>query len=94
MVKALNPVKLTPDEVQRVSPSRWAKPAAGPLYAVVGADESPEFLRQNTLIRKSWGKNVVPVCEAIPGRQHFSIVDALADAGHPLNASAFELLEP
>nr|WP_301334628.1 alpha/beta hydrolase [Variovorax dokdonensis] len=86
-------LKLTPDEVRLVSPAMWPRPQRGQLYAVVGGDESPEFLRQNKLIRKAWGKATVPVCEAVPGMQHFSVLDALAEPGHSLNQQAFQLLQ-
>ena len=33
--------------------------------AVVGGDESDEFLRQNLLIRHQWGPTSVPVCETL-----------------------------
>jgi len=83
---------LTPEEVGRVSPARWAAPRRGTLFGVVGADESPEFVRQNRLIRQAWGEAVVPVCESIPGRQHFSVLDALVDPQHALHARAMALL--
>jgi len=83
---------LTPDEVPRISPALWPAPADGVLFSTVGGDESPEYLRQNRLIRRAWGKRTVPVCEAMPGRQHFSVLDALVDPAHALNARAMELL--
>jgi arylformamidase len=65
----------------------------GQLYALAGAEESGEFLRQNRLIQKAWGKQVVPVCEALAGLNHFSIVEALAQPGHRLHLLARELLQ-
>ncbi len=59
---------------------------------MVGGDESEEFLRQNQLIRQAWGLQRVPVCEALPGLDHFSILQALAQPGHRLNSLALELL--
>ena len=76
----------------RISPALWPAPADGVLFSTVGGDESPEYLRQNRLIRRAWGKRTVPVCEAMPGRQHFSVLDALVDSAHALNARAMELL--
>jgi hypothetical protein len=42
-----------------------------------GTDESAEFLRHNKLIQQAWGRKVVPVCETIPGRNHFSVLEDL-----------------
>ncbi len=62
------------------------------LLAFCGADESPEFLRQNALIEKSWGLDIVTKREALLGLNHFSILDALCTPGHYLNRSALEFL--
>ena len=62
------------------------------VYTVAGGDESAEFLRQNALIRQAWGPKAVPVCEALPGLNHFSVLAALAQPGHRLHALARELL--
>ncbi|MFM7026231.1 MAG: alpha/beta hydrolase [Limnohabitans sp.] len=71
-------LRLTPAQVKQASPALWSAPKGRVLYTVVGGDESPEFLRHNTLIRKAWGARTVPVCEALPGLNHFSVVSALA----------------
>lgn len=62
------------------------------LLAFCGADESPEFLRQNALIEKCWGEDIVTKREALLGLNHFSILDALCTPGHYLNRSALEFL--
>lgn len=72
-------LRLTANSAKRLSPALMPAPA-GPLAAVVGADESEEFLRQNQLIREAWGATAVPVCEAIPGTNHFTVLHDLADA--------------
>ena len=86
-------LKLTPEQVRRASPALWAAPKARTFYTVVGGDESPEFLRHNALIRKAWGARAVPVCEALPGLNHFSVVSALTDPAHRLNQLARQLIE-
>ncbi|HYP71883.1 MAG TPA: alpha/beta fold hydrolase [Variovorax sp.] len=86
-------LRLTPEEVRRTSPAMWPAPPAGTLYAVAGASESEEFIRQNEAIARAWGSGVVPVCELAPGLDHFSIVDALADPAHRVHELAVELLE-
>lgn len=70
-------LKLTPEDARRASPALLPRPKQGVLYTLAGADESPEFLRHNTLIQQAWGKKVVPVCEAAPARNHFSVLEEL-----------------
>jgi arylformamidase len=85
-------LRLTPAQVRRASPALWAAPKRRVLYTVVGGDESPEFLRHNELIRKAWGARTVPVCEALPGLNHFSVVSALTDPAHRLNQLVRQLI--
>lgn len=82
---------LTAQQVQRCSPAYFAAPR-GSLYAVCGGDESDEFLRQNRLIESAWGTGTVPVCEAIAGLNHFSVLDALVAPGHRVHLLAKKLL--
>ncbi len=83
---------LTEQQVRQASPALLPAPAQGKLYAVVGGDESEEYLRQNSLIETAWGKGAVPVCEALPGLNHFSVLDALVAPGQHLNQLAMQLL--
>lgn len=86
-------LRLTPASVRRLSPAFFPRPQHnGPLLALVGGDESEEFLRQNQLIRDQWGPSAVPVCEAVPGRHHFSILDDFADAAGRAHGHALGLL--
>lgn len=85
-------VQLTPEQVRRASPARLPAPPRGTLYSLAGAGESAEFHRQNGLIRKAWGRERVPVCELLPDRNHFSVLDALVQPGHRLKQLADELL--
>ncbi|HSV36150.1 MAG TPA: alpha/beta hydrolase [Ramlibacter sp.] len=86
-------LQLTRQQVRQASPALLPPPAQGRLYAVAGGDESEEFLRQSRLVQKAWGKERVPVCEALPGLNHFSMMDALVQPGHRLNQLALELLK-
>ncbi|MGA8513448.1 MAG: alpha/beta hydrolase, partial [Burkholderiaceae bacterium] len=83
-------VHLTAQQVQLCSPAYFAAPR-GNLYAVCGGDESDEFLRQNRLIQTAWGAATVPVCEAIAGLNHFSMLEALVTPGHRVNRLANQL---
>jgi len=85
-------LRLTPEDALRASPAFMPAPEATTLYTVAGGDESEEFLRHNRLIQQAWGDDVVPVCEALPGLNHFSVVEALVQPGHPLQQLALELL--
>ncbi len=98
----LIPIKYTPfiadlniseEESLRASPAFLPKPKNMVLFSVVGAKESDEFIRQNTLTQKAWGTDVVPVCEALPGHNHFSILTALTTHGDPLHHYALDLLK-
>ena len=70
-------LRLTPADARRASPALMPAPKKGQLYTVAGGDESAEFLRHNTLIQKNWGARAVPVCEALPGLNHFSVLEEL-----------------
>ncbi len=85
-------LQLTHEQVRMASPALLPAPAQGALYSVCGGDESEEFLRQNRLIREAWGERVVPVCEALPGLNHFTALEALVEPGHRLHEIAMELL--
>jgi arylformamidase len=86
-------LKLTPEQVRQASPALLPAPERGELCAVAGGLESAEFLRQIELIRDAWGKERVAVREALPGLNHFSAMEALAQPGHRLNQLALQLLE-
>ena len=83
-------LRLTPRAVQRLSPAGFPAPT-GTLYAVAGALESEEFLRHNRLIRRRWGARVVPICEALAGADHFTVLDGLIQPGRRLHDLALEL---
>jgi arylformamidase len=85
-------LRLTPTSVARLSPAFFPRPRAGTLYAVAGAEESDEFLRQNLLIREVWGPTSVPVCEVLPGADHFTVLHDLADPSGRLHELALRLL--
>jgi arylformamidase len=86
-------LRITPAQVRMASPAKWQRPRKGVLYTVVGGDESPEFLRHNRLIHQAWGPKTVPVCEDLPGLNHFSVVTALTRVGSRLNALAQTLIQ-
>lgn len=85
-------LRLTQQQVLRMSPALLPAPAQGPLYCAVGAKESPEFVRQCQLMQQAWGTQKVPRAAVLAGLNHFSILDALAQPGHDLHHMALNLL--
>jgi len=84
-------LRLDAATAERLSPSVLGAPKQ-PLFALVGGDESEEFLRQNALIAQAWGPAAVPVCEAVPGRHHMSVLGELAEEGSRTHRLALQLL--
>jgi len=73
--------RLDAEGARRVSPLFWPAPAGRRFDAVAGALESSEFLRQSRAIAEGWGKaGVITRYEAVPQKNHYTVVDALSDA--------------
>jgi acetyl esterase/lipase len=72
---------------RRLSPAAMPAPR-GRLVALVGADESEEFLRQGELIASRWATQ----CERVPGRHHMDVLHELAAPGSRTHALALQLL--
>jgi arylformamidase len=85
-------LRLSPAQVAQASPAWLPAPKSGVLYSVAGADESEEFLRHNALIEQAWGQKTVPVREALLGKNHFSVLEALVEPNHRLHSLALQLL--
>jgi arylformamidase len=85
-------LRLTPKDARRASPALFPPPQRGTLATVCGADESEEFVRQNRLIRDAWGVQAVPVCEALPGLNHFSVLETIVERGTRLHELALDLI--
>ncbi len=90
-------LRLTEADARKASPAGMPAPYVGEgrgvLVSVVGGGESDEFRRQNRLIRPAWGEEAVPVCEEVPGRNHFTVVDALVEPRHQLHKLALQMLD-
>lgn len=86
-------LRLDAASVRRLSPARFPAPAAPQaLFAVCGELESEEFQRQTRLIRTAWGARAVPVCETLPGFNHFTVLHDLADPQGRAHQRARQLL--
>ncbi|MDO9586714.1 MAG: alpha/beta hydrolase [Brevundimonas sp.] len=72
-------------EASALSPIFWpvpngSTPGGTVLDCLVGADESPEFLRQSKTMAGHWAANGVEArYEALPGLNHFTVLDPLFD---------------
>lgn len=72
-------------EAAALSPIHWpvpngSTPGGTVLDCLVGADESPEFLRQSRMMADRWGAHGVETrYEALPGLNHFTVLDPLFD---------------
>ena len=83
-------LRLDADEAAALSPVRWPAPNGGApggtvLDCVVGADETPEFLRQSRAMVELWAsKGATTRFEALDGLNHFTVLDPLADADSTL----------
>jgi arylformamidase len=84
-------LKLSEAGALRLSPAAMPAPR-GRLVALVGADESEEFLRQNALIAEAWGPRAVPVCEQVAGRHHMNVLHELAEPRSRTHRLALQLL--
>lgn len=77
MGKALH---LDAAEARRLSPALWDVPAGRTFEAFVGGEESAEFLRQSRDLATGWARQgVVTADHVVPGANHFTVVDTLAD---------------
>ena len=84
---------LDPETVRSMSPLRCLPDRAGPLLCAVGSEETAEFLIQQDELVAAWRDRGLAVrVVALPGRNHFSAVDALGDPRHALFEAARALV--
>jgi arylformamidase len=87
-------LRLTPESARAASPIFWTPPRRAVLDAWCGALETNEFLRQNRIICDAWGPaGVETTCREVPGTNHFTVIDAFADAGGDMVARMVTLSE-
>jgi arylformamidase len=80
------------DEAELMSPLFWAPPVGLCLDAVVGGDESREYLRQSRTIAERWAAAGVRTrFEAVPGANHFTVINPLAELGSAMTKRLAEL---
>jgi len=81
-------LKMSPETARALSPVHLPRPRSGRLILTVGGAESEEYHRQQDMLADAWDVEA----RALPGLHHFSIVDTLADAAHPLFRTAAGML--
>jgi arylformamidase len=70
-----------------VSPLWWPVPRGRVFDAVVGGAESAEFLRQSRIVADDWRQRGVETrYEAVPGANHFTVIDPLSDPNSAMTA--------
>ena len=85
-------VRLDPDAVAAMSPLRHVPQSAGPIVCAVGAEESDVFLdQQDAFVAACRQRGLDARVVDLPGRHHFSAIDALGEPDHPLFAAARDL---
>lgn len=75
----------------KLSPAYLPPATRAPLALAVGGLESSEFKRQNTLLAQRW-KPVLAGSIPMPGTDHFTVVDGLADPANALFVGAKRMM--
>ena len=85
-------LNLTEKSAHELSPIYWRVPAGRVLDAVVGSLESREFLRQSKTIAEAWRQGTAQTrYEEIAGKNHFDVIDALAEPDSAMTKRVVEL---
>jgi len=85
-------LKLDETAALKVSPAFLPPATRAPVMTCVGGNESPEFKRQNALLAVRW-RGAFAGDIAMPGANHFSVVDGLANQSSSLFAGARRLMK-
>ncbi len=85
-------LNLDAEEVLRESAALLAPAPDAKITAWVGGLELPEFLRQNELLANIWlGLGARTAAYVDPGTHHYTVIDGLSHADHPLTRALLEL---
>lgn len=85
-------LRLDEETALRLSPAFLPPATRAPVMTCVGGAESSEFKRQNALLAERW-RGVFAGDIALPGANHFSVMDALADPQSALFQGARRLMK-
>jgi arylformamidase len=86
-----NELRLDAAEARRLSPVLWPVIPGRVLDVVVGGAESPEFLRQSRAMAEAWRGEAETRFEVMPGKNHFTVIEPLADPASAMTARLVEL---
>ena len=86
-------LKLTDKSAHELSPLYWQVPPGRILDAVVGAEESSEFLRQSRTIAEAWRQGMAMTRYEAPPGNHFTVIDPLADPSSAMTKRIVELAQ-
>lgn len=84
-------LRLDPALALRLSPAFLPTSGRAPVMTCVGGEESSEFIRQNALLGERW-KSALAGDIAMPGTNHFSVMDGLAEPASALFQGAQRLM--
>jgi len=84
-------LKLDQAEARRLSPVAIPPATTSPLYTAVGGDESDEFKRQSALIASTW-RYAFAGDIPMPGRNHLTVVEELANPASALFQGALAMM--
>jgi arylformamidase len=80
-----NALRLDAETARAASPLFWNVPVHGSLDAVVGENESAEYLRQSKTVVERWGAaDLATRFGLVPGANHFTAIAPLADPASPM----------
>ena len=85
-------VRLDQRSALKVSPAFLPPATDAPLYTAVGGEENEGFHIQNRLIAEKWGK-VHGRDMPCPGKNHFTVLEQIADPGSGLFKSMLEMMD-
>jgi arylformamidase len=85
-------LRLDDESALRLSPAFLPPATRAPVMTSVGGAESSEFRRQNALLRERW-RGAFFGDVSMPGKNHFSVMDALAEPTSSLFAGARRLMK-
>ena len=85
-------LRLDDASARAASPLYWSVPPGRSLDAVVGGAESSEFLRQSKTMAEAWRQSMAKTrYEAVPGANHFTVIDPLTVADSAMTSRVVEL---
>lgn len=87
-------LRLDPESAKAASPASWPVPPGIVFDALVGGEESSEFLRQSRLVVDRWASaGAQTLYSALPGANHFTAPNPLADPGSGMVDAVVKLLD-